>query len=350
MRSEKNYFGAIDGQDVHLFSLVNSNGVTVKISNYGGTITSILVPNASGNVEEISCGFNSLAGYFSELYKENNPYFGGIVGRYCSLIENATFNLNGNICNVSKNAEPHNLHGGTQGFNVKVWDAALDTSNPSAASLILSRKSPHMEEGFPGEVDVKVTYTLDDSNALTINYQASSSEDTPLTLTNHAYFNLSGFKEDIKEHFISVAASNKMEMDESCIVNGTQIALEGSIEDLRTDKQIKTVQEAMNDGFEHYYVFDKQLTETPQKVVEIKSELGQRAMEVHSTEPGMLFYTGKYTSNDLKREDGLQYGKFRGLCFETQRFPNGPNIKGYEDAILRKGETFNSTTIFKFKW
>ena len=169
MRSEKNYFGAIDGQDVHLFSLVNSNGVTVKISNYGGTITSILVPNTSGNLEEISCGFNSLEGYFSELYKENNPYFGGIVGRYCSLIENATFNLNGNIYNVSKNAEPHNLHGGTQGFNVKVWDAVLDASNPSAASLILSRKSPHMEEGFPGEVDVKVTYTLDDSNALTIN-------------------------------------------------------------------------------------------------------------------------------------------------------------------------------------
>ena len=261
MRSEKNYFGAIDGQDVHLFSLVNSNGVTVKISNYGGTITSILVPNASGNVEEISCGFNSLEGYFSELYKENNPYFGGIVGRYCSLIENATFNLNGNIYNVSKNAEPHNLHGGTQGFNVKVWDAVLDASNPSAASLILSRKSPHMEEGFPGEVDVKVTYTLDDSNALTINYQATSSEDTPLTLTNHAYFNLSGFKEDIQEYFISVAASNKMEMDESCIVNGTQIALEGSIEDLRKGQHIKTVHDAINDGFEHYYVFDKQLTE-----------------------------------------------------------------------------------------
>ncbi len=350
MRSEKNYFGAIDGQDVHLFSLVNSNGVTVKISNYGGTITSILVPNTSGNVEEISCGFNSLEGYFSELYKENNPYFGGIVGRYCSLIENATFNLNGNIYNVSKNAEPHNLHGGTQGFNVKVWDAVLDASNPSAASLILSRKSPHMEEGFPGEVDVKVTYTLDDSNALTINYQATSSEDTPLTLTNHAYFNLSGFKEDIQEHFISVAASNKMEMDESCIVNGTQIALEGSIEDLRKGQHIKTVHDAINDGFEHYYVFDKQLTESPQKVIEIKSELGQRAMEVHTTEPGMLFYTGKYTSNDLKREDGLQYGKFRGLCFETQRFPNGPNIEGYEDAILRKGQTFKSTTIFKFKW
>lgn len=350
MRSEKNYFGAIDGQDVHLFSLVNSNGVTVKISNYGGTITSILVPNTSGNLEEISCGFNSLEGYFSELYKENNPYFGGIVGRYCSLIENATFNLNGNIYNVSKNAEPHNLHGGTQGFNVKVWDAVLDASNPSAASLILSRKSPHMEEGFPGEVDVKVTYTLDDSNALTINYQATSSEDTPLTLTNHAYFNLSGFKEDIQEHFISVAASNKMEMDESCIVNGTQIALEGSIEDLRKGQHIKTVHDAINDGFEHYYVFDKQLTESPQKVIEIKSELGQRAMEVHTTEPGMLFYTGKYTSNDLKREDGLQYGKFRGLCFETQRFPNGPNIEGYEDAILRKGQTFKSTTIFKFKW
>lgn len=207
-----------------------------------------------------------------------------------------------------------------------------------------------MEEGFPGEVDVKVTYTLDDSNALTINYQATSSEDTPLTLTNHAYFNLSGFKEDIQEHFISVAASNKMEMDESCIVNGTQIALEGSIEDLRKGQHIKTVHDAINDGFEHYYVFDKQLTESPQKVIEIKSELGQRAMEVHTTEPGMLFYTGKYTSNDLKREDGLQYGKFRGLCFETQRFPNGPNIEGYEDAILRKDETFESTTIFKFKW
>jgi aldose 1-epimerase len=266
------------------------------------------------------------------------------------LIENATFNLNGNIYNVSKNAKPHNLHGGTQGFNVKVWDAALDASNPSAASLILTRKSPHMEEGFPGEVDVKVTYTLDDSNALTINYQAISNEDTPLTLTNHAYFNLSGFKKDIQEHFISVGASNKMEMDESCIVNGTQIALEGSIEDLRKGQHIKTVHDAINDGFEHYYVFDKQLTESPQKVVEIKSELGQRAMEVHTTEPGMLFYTGKYTSNDLKREDGLQYGKFRGLCFETQRFPNGPNIKGYEDAILRKGETFKSTTIFRFKW
>jgi aldose 1-epimerase len=161
---------------------------------------------------------------------------------------------------------------------------------------------------------------------------------------------LSGFKKDIQEHFISVGASNKMEMDESCIVNGTQIALKGSIEDLRKGQHIKTVHDAINDGFEHYYVFDKQLTESPQKVVEIKSELGQRAMEVHTTEPGMLFYTGKYTSNDLKREDGLQYGKFRGLCFETQRFPNGPNIKGYEDAILRKGETFKSTTIFRFKW
>lgn len=350
MRSERIYFGEIDGQDVYLFSLMNSNGVTVKITNYGGTITSILVPNTAGDVDEISCGFNALDGYFSDVYMENKPYFGGIVGRYCSLIEDATFQLNGETFNISKNADPHNLHGGTNGFNVKVWDAELDTSKSNQVSLVLTYTSAHLEEGFPGDVNVSVTYTLNDSNALTLTYKGNTNKDTPLSLTNHAYFNLNGFKDDIQEHLIAIDASHKMAMNASCIVNGTQVSLDNCLDDLRNTKQIKAVQDAMNDGFEHYYVFDKQLTQNPEKVAEVTSELGQRSMEVFTTEPGMLFYTGKYTSDELQREDGLKYGKFRGLCFETQRYPNGPNIEGYNDAILRAGETFNSTTIFKFKW
>lgn len=345
MKNTKTYFGLCEGNKANLFTLENDHGMVVKISDFGGTITSIKIPNNDGHLEEMVCGFDSFENYFSTEYKANAPYFGGTVGRYASQIKDSKFTLGGKEYQLAKNCGNNNLHGGVLGFDKRMWSTHL-VENTNEIKLEMELFSKDMEEGFPGNVSVKVTFTLNNENALQIDYQAKSDKDTPFSITNHTYFNLSGFKTSVENHTVMINSDKRQIWDDSGAATGEIISVAGAIDDLRVGKSVRSVHEAMQDGFEHYYVFDKKGFNL-EKVAEINCEETGRKLEVITSEPGMLFYTGKYTSDDLKRESGERFGKYRGFCCETHRYPNGPNIVSPK-SILKAGEVFESTTIFKF--
>ncbi|WP_298474315.1 aldose epimerase family protein [uncultured Maribacter sp.] len=338
-------FGVFNTEKIKLYTLKNSSGVEVKITNYGATITTLKVPNSQGKIENIACGFDTLEGYFSKEYVGNSPYFGSTVGRYCSQIKGAKFTLNGKSYSLEANCGDNNLHGGVVGFDKRVWNAEFISPN----ALKMSLNSTDLEEGYPGNVEVYVLFTLTDDNELKIAYSATPDQDTPLSLTNHTYFNLDAFSNTIENHVAQVNTNKKQIMDDTGAGTGEIEDVSNKADDLTKGKKIGDVHEAMNDGFEHFYVFDNPNFDL-QEVATIKSETSGRSLTVLSSEPCMLLYTGKYTSDEIKRENGEQYGKYKGFCCETHRYQNGPNIENSPGTITKAGEEFKSTTIFKFGW
>ncbi|WP_303316265.1 aldose epimerase family protein [Flavivirga abyssicola] len=341
----KNKFGIYNNQNIDLFTLKNANGMEVKITNYGATITSLIIPNSKGELENIACGFDTLEGYFGKDYVENSPYFGSTVGRYCSQIKDAKFSLNGKAYTLASNCGNNNLHGGTVGFDKKIWEVEIIDDN----SLKMHLTSKDLEEGYPGNVEVSVLFTVTPENELKIDYHAIPDQDTPLSLTNHTYFNLDAFSGTVEDHIVTVNTNKRQEMDETGAGTGTIINVSGKADDLREGKRIGNVHKDMGDGFEHFYVFDNPDFKLNQVASIISKESG-RSLTVFSTEPCMLLYTGKYTSDTIKRENGEQYGKYRGFCCETHRYQNGPNIENSPKSITKAEEAFKSTTIFKFGW
>ena len=347
MKTTKNHFGEVEGHKVNAYTLENDHGMKVTVLDYGATVQSILIPKKDEEME-IVCGFDGMDSYFSKEYTENSPYFGGTVGRYTSQIKNSEFILGGKKYSLVQNCGNNNLHGGAVGFDKQFWKADFK-NNKEGAAVQMSLKSEHMQEGFPGNVYVQVTFSLNNENTLAIDYVAQSDHDTPFSITNHTYFNLNGFEENVEEHKVQIFSDKRLEWDASGAANGTILELAGTAEDLRTPKSIGEVHQAMQDGFEHYYLFDEGISPLKQ-VAEIRSEKTGLSIGVSTTEPGILFYTGKYTSDALQRESGLQYGKYRGFCCETHRWPNGPNLPNSPKSILKANENFTSTTTFKFSW
>ncbi|TMU57304.1 aldose epimerase family protein [Flagellimonas algicola] len=347
MKTVETDFGDLEGKKVKHYTLENDNGMLVKICNYGATITSIEIPNSKGEFEEIVCGFNTFESYFSDAYRANAPYFGGTVGRYCSQIKDSIFTLNSEEYQLAKIVGDNNLHGGEIGFDKKIW--AVKSFDENVAEIEMTIKSLHLEEGFPGNVDVSVKFTLTNKNEIRIDYHAETDADTPFTITNHTYFNLSGFFENVENHFVRIHSDTKQIWDATGAATGENVSVRGSVDDLRNGKRIGDVHKALGDGFEHFYLFKEKGFEL-KKVAEVHEPKSGRTLQVSTTEPGMLFYTGKYTSDELKRESGQKYGKYRGFCCETHRYPNGPNIPDSPKSILKKGEAYDSTTIFAFKW
>ncbi len=345
MENTKESFGK---NNVELFTLKNKNGVEVKITNYGATITTIKVPDSNGTIENIACGFDTLEGYFGKEYVENAPYFGGTIGRYCSQIRDAKFALNGKEYKLADNCGPNNLHGGAIGFDKKIWKAEQFASS-NATGVVMTLLSMDLEEGFPGNVDVKVGFTLTNDNELTIQYLAQPDSDTPLSLTNHTYFNLNAFNSNVECHLAQVNANKRLECDDTGAATGKIVNVEGAADDMRQPKRIGDAHNEMGDGFEHFYILDNEEGNLIESAKIICPKSG-RSLTVSTTEPCMLLYTGKYTSDALKRENGEQYGKYKGFCCETHRYPNGPNIENSPGSITRAGETFKSTTQFKFNW
>lgn len=337
-------FGIYQGENILLFTLKNAHGMEVMLTNYGATVTSIKTPNKEGTIENIACGFDTLEGYFGEEYKNNAPYFGGTIGRYCSQIKDATFDLNGQSYSLAKNCGENNLHGGAVGFDKRIWEAVIIENG-----VQMSLKSLHLEEGFPGNVDVTVQFTLSDENELIIDYKATPDQDTPLSMTNHTYFNLDAFADTVENHHATVHTTTRQVMDDTGAGTGEVISVKGAADDLSNGNVIGKVHHAMNDGFEHFYVFDNPEF-TLQEVAHISAGQSGRSLTVFSTEPCMLLYTGKYTSDNIQRENGEQYGKYRGFCCETHRYQNGPNIDGSPKSITKAGEQFESKTIFKLGW
>lgn len=339
-------FGELDGKVVELYTLENGNGVTIKATTYGGTITSLQVPDKDGNIDDVVCGFDTLEGYFSSDYQQNSPYFGGIVGRYAARIKDAQFELNGRSYQLAANDGENHLHGGVLGFDKRIWQATTSQSEQHVG-LHLSLLSEDGDQGYPGQLQVEVDYILVADNALVINYRAECDQDSPVSLTNHSYFNLSGFKTDIMEHKLTLHSDSYLKPDASNVPVG-EVAEVTAAEDFREGKMIAEAFVDLPKGFEHYYLFkpDNDL----HHVASVYEPVSGRRMKVATTEPGGLFYTGYYTSDELKRESGAQFGQFRAMCFETSKYPNGCNIANAPRAILKAGEAYKEQTIFSFNW
>lgn len=341
-------FGVLAGEPIKAYTLKNAHGIEITITNYGATVTKILVPDSKGNIENIACGFDTLDGYFGKDYVENAPYFGGTVGRYCSQIKDAKFTLNGTEYQLADNCGPNNLHGGKEGFDKKIWTADV-FENKSGSGVKMTLKSQHLEEGFPGNVYVVLTFTLTDNNEFNIDYLAIPDADTPLSLTNHTYFNLNAFKSNVECHLAQVNANERLACDDTGAATGEIVNVEGAADDMRQPKKIGDAHKEMGDGFENFYILNNEAGNF-MEAAKITCPDSGRTLIVSTTEPCMLLYTGKYTSDAIKRENGEQYGKYRGFCCETHRYPNGPNIENSPKSITKAGDSFKSSTQFKFSW
>ncbi len=348
MKITKSVFGRLEGRDVGLYTLENDNGVVAKITNYGGIITSLIVPDKNGQTADIVCGFDTLDGYFSEEYKSNSPYFGCIVGRYAARIKDGHFTVDGKEFQVATNDGPNHLHGGIKGFDKRLWDVE-PVENDESVGVKLTLTSPDGEEGYPGNLSVTVLYSLNNDNELSVEYQAQTDKASPVSLTNHTYFSLNGFKDKILDHKAMVAADKFLVPDGTNVPVGDEQAVAGTVWDYNQAKPIGDAFAEEPKGFEHYYVFSKPL-DSFEKAAEFAEGTSGRTLEIFSSEPGMLFYTGFYTSDNLKRQSGRQFGQFKAFCCETSKYPNGPNIEGAPDSILQPNDQYQSKTVFKLGW
>ncbi|WP_024833661.1 aldose epimerase family protein [Ruminiclostridium josui] len=351
MTITKKIFGKMpDGTQVDIYTLKNSNNMSVDILNYGGTIVSILMPDKDGKIADIALGFDDI-----KSYMENDAYVGALIGRHGNRIENAEFELNGKVYKLVKNDGNNHLHGGTIGFHNVVWDAEIQEEN-GVQKLVLTHTSPDGEENYPGNLNVKVEYSLSEDNELKIDYTAVSDKDTVVNLTNHAYFNLSGHDSgDVLKHQIYINADKFTPVNDECIPTGEIRDVKGTVMDFTKlssfsqgifsdDEQI-----VYGQGYDHNWVLN-----TNGNINEVACELydpeSGRAMQVFTTKPGMQFYSGNHLSEKvhLIGKNSTVYNKRAGLCLETQFFPNGMKHKNFPSPILKANETYHYVTIYKF--
>lgn len=332
-----------EGKEVTLFTLENKNGMRADFIDFGANIVRLFVPDQNGKLDDIVLGFDDVAGY-----EENGCFFGSFIGRHGNRIGNAEFQLNGVTYELEKNDGDNNLHGGTPGYN-KVMYKAETTDN----SVSFSRTSPDMEQGYPGNLDICVTYTLTDDNELKISYQAKTDKDTLCNVTNHSYFNLKGHDGGtITDHKVWIRANGFTETSDDLIPNGNIIDVAGTPMDFRTEKTIAQDIEAdygplkTAGGYDHNFVLEKE-TGKMEKVAELSEETTGRRMEVYTDLPGMQFYTGNFIVKE-DGKDGTEYTKRTGVCFETQFFPNSVNVPSFESCVLKAGDTFTSSTVYRF--
>lgn len=342
-------FGTLsDGVAVELFTLTNAHGVQAKIINYGGIITHLFVPDKDGNLGDVVLGYNEL-----EKYEKNNPFFGAIVGRYGNRIANAQFSLDGETYMLAKNNGPNHLHGGVKGFDKVVWQATPYTEANSAV-LELAYTSADMEEGYPGQLDVTVTYSITNDNELKIDYYATTSKPTVCNLTNHTYFNLKDAgASPILDHVMQIDADRYTPVDETLIPTGELAPVEGTPFDFREPTAIGArinedhQQLKYGNGYDHNFVLNGDWG-TVRNVCTVKEENSGRIMHVLTSEPGMQFYTGNFLDGSITGKNDTVYGFRHGFCLETQHFPNSPNEPDFPSVVLNPGETYETTTIYKF--
>jgi aldose 1-epimerase len=346
-------FGKLsDGREARLFTLQNSTGLRAEISDYGGTIVRLFVPDRHGEPGDVVLGFDRV-----EEYAARSPYFGCIVGRVANRITGGRFTLDGRTYELARNNQPNgiacHLHGGSKGFDKVLWQAEPDRS-PEGESLRLSYHSPDGEEGYPGALDVTVTYTVTDGNALVVAYQATTDKPTPINLTNHAYFNLLGHDSgSILAHAVTLAASHYTPVNEGLIPIGRLDPVEGTPFDFRAPRTIgdgidqADEQLRLAGGYDHNFVLDKPGGELGLAARLFEPKSG-RMLEVLTTEPGVQFYSGNFLNGTLQGKGGCVYPHRGGLCLETQHFPDSPNQASFPSILLRPGETFRSTTVHRF--
>jgi aldose 1-epimerase len=335
-----------DGAPVSIYTLRNANGMEARISNYGGIITSLKVPDRNGNLGDVVLGYDSLDGYL-----KSTPYFGALIGRYGNRIAKGRFTLDGITYTLVTNNGPNALHGGAKGFDKVVWQA-FSYSTAEGPSLELTYLSKDGEEGYPGDLKVKALYTLTQDNSLRLDYTATTDKDTVLNLTQHSYFNLAG-KGDVLNHVVYINADKFTPVDSTLIPTGQLPPVEGTPFDFRTptaigarinqdDQQLKFA-----NGYDHNFVLNKPMGQLA-VVARVTEPTTGRVLELLSTEPGLQFYTGNFLDGTITGKGGWVYQFRSAFCMEPQHFPDSPNQPNFPSAELRPGETYHHTIIYRF--
>ena len=345
-------FGRLpDGTEISLITLTNAGGIEVRAMTYGGIILSLEVPDRNGVPGDVVLGYDSL-----EEYLEETPYFGAIIGRYGNRVGGAGFELDGVRYALAPNDGPNHLHGGVAGFDKVVWGAEPFRTE-EGVGVVFSRTSPDGEEGYPGNLDVRVTYTLTDDDELVFDYLATTDAPTPVNLTQHTYFNLAGDGSgDILGHRLLLNASQITPVDQGLIPTGELVSVEGTPFDFRTPREIGVgigadhPQIAFGGGYDHNWVLDREGVAPGHLALAARVEEpgSGRVMEVLTTEPGLQFYSGNFLDGSIVGKGGVAYRHRFGFCLETQHFPDSPNEPGFPSTILRPGEEYRSRTTYRF--
>ena len=336
-----------DGQTIQLYTLTNRQGMQVAVTNYGARVVSIRVPDRNGKVADVVLGFDDLQGYLGA-----NPYFGAIVGRYANRIAKARFTLDGVEYKLAANNGPNSLHGGLKGFDKRVW-TAREISKPHP-SLELTYLSKDGEEGYPGNLQVKVVYSLSDDNELKIDYSATTDKDTVLNLSNHSYFNLAGQGNgNILKQVLMINADRFTPVDATLIPTGELRKVAGTPFDFRIPTAIGArinqhdQQLEYGKGYDHNFVLNRKSSGLVLAARATDPESG-RVLDVLTTQPGLQFYTGNFLDGTIRGRGGKVYGHRSAFCLETQHFPDSPNHPSFPSTELKPGQTYHEVTVFKF--
>jgi len=336
--SQESFGQTSDGQAVIAFVLENANGVKVKVIDYGATIVSILAPDRSGAMADVTLGFDDIAGYQGAV----NPYFGATCGRYANRIKEGHFTLESRTYSLAINNGPNALHGGLVGFDKKVWDAALEGD-----AVKMTLVSPDGAEGYPGTLSVELKFSLNDANELALEYSATTDKTTVINLTNHSYFNLAG-SGNVLGQLAQINADTYTAVDDDAIPTGALAPVAGTEMDLLTPTPIgQSIETVQGLGYDHNYCINQATPGELTLAARVVAPESGRTLECLTTEPGVQFYTGNYLDG-FKGKDGQTYAKHAGFCLETQHYPDSPNRPEFPSVPLAPGETYTQTCIYKF--
>lgn len=334
-----------DGQAVDLYTLASPSGVSMSVMSYGATIVDLLVPDRAGRLADVSLGFAAL-----EPYLAKSPYFGSTIGRVGNRIANGRFELDGVAYQLPQNDGAHSLHGGAKGFDKFVWEG--EAIEGQAPSVRFRRTSPDGEQGYPGELEVEVTFTLTDQRELRIEYVATARGTTVVNLTNHTYFNLAGESAGlIHDHVLQINAELYTPVSPALIPTGELAPVEGTPLDFRRATSIGARLLDVGGtpvGYDHNFVLSKGHDGEMRLAAIVLEPASGRRMEVLTTEPGIQFYSGNFLDGTLEGKSGKAYAQYSGFCLETQHFPDSPNQPAFPSVVLPAGETYRSTTVYRF--
>ena len=342
-------FGTLkDGTAAHLYSLQNKSGDKVSITDFGATIVSLQIPGRHDVPADIVLGYDKVGDY-----EDASAYLGSTIGRYANRIAGGRFNIDGMNYLLSRNEGSHHLHGGFQGFSKYMWDVDPITEGAAARSLTLRRTSLDQEEGYPGNLNVSVTFTLDDNRELAIGYEARTDKDTVINLTNHMYFNLKG-SGNVEGHFLTLNSSRFTPVNSEMIPTGELLSVANTPFDFREHTGIRAninlshIQLRLGGGFDHNWVLDRNDKELLFHAATLSEPDTGRNLQVWTTEPGIQFYSGNRLDATILGKKDKSYGARSGLCLETQHFPDSPNHPNFPSTVLRVQDSYRSTTIYKF--
>jgi aldose 1-epimerase len=343
MNIKKEIFGQCPkGEKVFLYTLVNPNGITIKITNYGAIVTSIEMADKNGKKENVVLGFPSLDGYLSTEYLANYPYFGAVCGRYCNRIDQGKLNLDGVSYQLYINNGPNHLHGGSSGFDKVIWSPKT-IEKPDFVGVELKYRSVHLEENYPGNLDITILYKLTHKNEFQIEYKAVTDRTTVINLTNHTYFNLTAGKENIFNHQLQINAGKRTAVTPSLIPTGEIVEVAGSLFDFTSPKTLGSEIGELPDGYDLNYVLDN-LDHKMVCAAKLQEKTTGRSVTVYTNEPGIQLYTGYY----IPAIDG-KFGRYSGVALETQHYADSPNHPNFPSTVLRPGETYKSKTTWHFE-